>query len=128
VQLQVDIKQFSDFYSGKSEIISVLYNLISNAIKYADHSKQKPFVRTSIFVGDTEATITISDNGIGIQEELLEDIFNFNYQVKSNESSGAGIGLYLVKKDIDSISGDLEVKSSIGEGTVFTIRIPDLNR
>lgn len=126
VQMQVDIKQFNVFYSGKSEIVSILSNLISNAIKYADHEKQKPFVRISVFVSDTEATITVSDNGIGIQNELLDDIFNLNYQIKSQGNAGAGIGLYLVKKDIDLISGKLEVKSVIAGGTVFSIRLPDL--
>ena len=72
-----------------------------------------------------ECLISISDNGIGIQQENLPHIFEMFYRA-TDSSSGSGIGLYIVKNAIEKLEGKIEIESYYGEGTTFTIWLPAL--
>ena len=68
-----------------------------------------------------KVVITISDNGIGIPKDKLEQIFEPNFTTKN---SGMGLGLTMVKKMIEEYKGEISVKSDEGKGTKFTIILP----
>ena len=71
--------------------------------------------------------ISVSDNGIGIPQDSIERIFERFYRVdksRSRESGGTGLGLSIVKNGVERMGGEVSVKSSLGEGSVFTIILP----
>ena len=102
----------------------ILYNLTENAIKYTPeggtiHIKARQ-------EGD-RATITVTDNGIGIAPTDLPRIFDRFYRVdkaRARKSGGNGIGLSLVKFLVELFDGTIDVKSQIGQGTTFTLTFP----
>lgn len=99
----------------------VWINIIENAIKY---SNQNGMLAISVKNNGEEIIVKIKDNGIGIEEEELEHIFNKFYKIdKSASSPGNGLGLALAKKIVDLHEGKIEVKSKINEGTEFTIEL-----
>ena len=100
-------------------------NLISNAIKYADPEKEKAFISISVKVAQGMLSLIFEDNGIGIQQKHQAKIFNMFY-VTTHHNKGSGIGLYLVKEMINKLDGEINVNSSNGEGSVFSIKIPTL--
>jgi len=102
----------------------VMLNLLSNAIKFTDDSG-------SIFVTigevENEITISIKDTGIGMQEDMLEKIFDRFGQVSpllTRNHEGSGIGLSLVKSIVESHGGRISVKSEYGNGAEFIINMP----
>ena len=101
----------------------VLANLIGNAIKYAGQGCEV-FVKT--WDDESWVYIEISDNGKGISEEEIENIFEKFYRVKNDDShkiKGSGLGLYLVKYFIELHQGSIEAKSKLGEGTTFLVTL-----
>ncbi|MNX54327.1 Autoinducer 2 sensor kinase/phosphatase LuxQ [compost metagenome] len=124
VEFKIEISDEASFYSDKNRLITILNNLISNAIRYQNSQIQNPFVNIKIETSPTETNIFIQDNGIGIDEESQSKIFNMFYRV-SQESVGSGLGLYIVKEAVNKLNGDIKVKSQIGEGTTFLIKIPN---
>lgn len=113
------------FMSDKWRINEIFRNLIANTIKYQDRSKSKSKLNVSINADEKECSITISDNGIGIQEESLPHIFEMFYRA-TDSSKGSGIGLYIVKNAVEKLNGYIEIDSEYGKGTTFSIWIPSL--
>jgi signal transduction histidine kinase len=110
--------------ADRDKISQVIINLISNAVKFTDAGGD-----ISIDVEDDgdNAVISISDTGIGISEEDLPHIFERFYRADASRSrltGGSGIGLTIAKAIIDAHKGTIVVESRIGEGTVFTIKLP----
>jgi len=114
-----------ELYADKIHITNVIYNLIDNALKY---SSQRPSVINLQLSEDSNyVQIVVSDNGIGIPEEYLDQIFNKFFRVpKGNEHSvkGYGLGLNYVSKIITQHNGRISATSKEGKGTSFTISLP----
>ena len=109
-----------DVYFNSAYLESVLLNLTSNAIKYADDKKQS-FVKFYIEPNDKEKILVIEDNGLGIDLEKYNDqIFGLYKTFHSNKDS-KGIGLHITKNQIEAMNGKIEVSSEIGVGTIFKI-------
>ena len=99
---------------------SVLLNLTSNAIKYAD-DKKKSFVKFYVEPNSESKILVIEDNGLGIDLDKYKDqIFGLYKTFHSNEDS-KGVGLHITKNQIEAMNGKIEVTSKIGIGTVFKI-------
>ncbi len=113
------------FHSDEYRLSVVLENLLSNSIKYIDSKKSNSFLDISLIVSEIEAEIKFRDNGIGIEKTLIPKIFNMFFR-GTERSEGAGLGLYIVKETVDKLKGAISVSSTLGEGTVFTVRIPNL--
>ncbi|UPT69787.1 MAG: PAS domain S-box protein [Flavobacterium sp. JAD_PAG50586_2] len=97
---------------------SILFNLISNAIRYS-HKDRKPEI--VITFDEAANSLTIKDNGIGIDlDKNGEKLFGM-YKTFNNNPDSKGIGLFLVKNQIDAMGGTISVKSKLNEGTSFTI-------
>ncbi|MFN3404571.1 MAG: ATP-binding protein [Cytophagaceae bacterium] len=104
---------------NKADLKSILYNLISNSIKYRSPLRN-PFVR--IFIRSTEehTIISIIDNGLGIPEENQNKIFQM-FKRAHDHVEGSGIGLYIVKRTVEKYGGFIEVISQENKGTEFKI-------
>ena len=112
-----------EIFNYKSYFEQILLNLISNAIKYND--KPKVIITIAIEVVDNYCYLTIKDNGIGIEADKIDhifDMFNTLDKVDRFNNTGTGIGLSTVKNLVERIEGTINVTSTIGEGTVFTIK------
>jgi PAS domain S-box-containing protein len=122
------IKNFrlhAPFYSDYSRLLMIFNNIIANAVRYRDHWKQDSFLEIDILATEEKAVIRFSDNGIGIADEYLDKVFKMFFRA-SADSKGSGLGLYIVKSAVDKLNGKIEVQSKIGDGTVFTVEIPNL--
>ena len=124
IKIVKNINKEAEFVSDLKRIEIVFNNLISNAIKYHNIQQDAPFISISITQNYKEAIIEISDNGMGVESNHIEHIFNMFYRASSN-SKGSGLGLYIVKDAIGKLKGNIEVSSEIGKGTSFKITIPN---
>jgi signal transduction histidine kinase len=105
-------------------ITTVLRNLISNAIKFTPLNGK---VEISTRVNQKQIVISISDNGVGINKEVLPFLFQLNAQVKTlgtENESGSGLGLILCKEFVDKHGGQIWVESTEGKGSTFTFSLP----
>jgi signal transduction histidine kinase len=120
ILVEEDVPLFSDAH----RLIVIFNNLVSNAIKYRAVTKERQFIRINVRVTRTDAFIVFEDNGIGISEDFLPKIFDMFFRATS-KSEGAGLGLYIVKEAIDKLAGSIQVRSNVGDGTTFEIRLPN---
>ncbi len=109
--------------TDKSRLKVVLSNIISNAIKYHNLRQEDPTVQITSSQFESTVSISIKDNGIGIQEEAREKIFDMFYRA-SDRAGGSGLGLYIVKEIVEKLEGSITVNSVFGVGTTFEVRIP----
>jgi signal transduction histidine kinase len=112
------------FYSDPLRVKTIVANLLSNAIKYSDPTKMRKYIQVSAHVFSDWLFLTIEDNGIGIDTEHQEKIFDLFYRV-SADRKGTGLGLYIVKDTIDRLHGKIYVRSKRGEGSSFTLTLPN---
>lgn len=125
-QLNAEVKtNFSaadEIFTVKSYLNSILYNLISNALKYRDPNRK---CLIEVESGKTENYIylQVSDNGIGFDVEKNKDKLFGLYKRFHAHIEGKGIGLYLVKVQAETLGGWVEVESEVGKGTTFTVFI-----
>ncbi|MVN21242.1 hybrid sensor histidine kinase/response regulator [Mucilaginibacter arboris] len=117
------VEQNETFRTDEMSLKIILSNLLSNAFKYQKKHNRNKLVELAIQVRRGIATLQIKDNGIGIQEKHIDDIFNMFYRATAEEV-GSGIGLYNVKDAVAKIGGEIKVTSVFDEGTTFLITIP----
>ncbi|MCF6223306.1 MAG: response regulator [Flavobacteriaceae bacterium] len=121
-----------DINIDPNKVENILYNLISNAIKY---TKEKGTVSVKLKIIDgsfkkinqRKFIIQVSDTGIGIPKDQLKLIFNRFYIIessKSNYTTDSGIGLALIKALVEFLQGKISVKSKENSGSIFTVEIP----
>lgn len=108
--------------SDALKIKQILSNILSNAIKYTINGK----VHFIVSKDENSMTFNISDEGIGIPQDKLDEIFKPFSRIDNNESliEGSGFGLFVVKGLIDLLNGKINVNSEVGKGSSFTIKIP----
>ena len=108
--------------SDALKIKQILSNLLSNAIKYTI----KGNVNFSVCCNEKEIIFNIIDEGIGIPQDKLNDIFKPFSRIDNKESiiEGNGFGLFVVKGLIDLLNGEIEVKSELDKGSHFVVKIP----
>ena len=112
------------FLSNQPIMESIFQNMIENAIKYQDFEKES-YLRIEITEDQSGIRLLFRDNGIGIAPSMQEKIFEI-YCRATQESTGSGLGLYLVKTGVEKLKGRIEVKSEPGNGTEFVIILPRL--
>lgn len=120
--IRTNISRLPVLYTVRSYLYSILYNLITNAVKY--RSKATPVITITSYPENDQAVLTIEDNGMGMDvERFREKIFNL-YQRFHTHIPGKGLGLYLVKTQVIALQGTIGVESTPGKGTRFTIHLP----
>ena len=109
---------------SEQALSQIIRNIFENAILY---NEQKPIIQTFITSVDSTIHITIKDNGIGIAEEHLPNIFNRFYRAdesRHNEHGGTGLGLSITKMLADKYDIKIAINSRLNEGTSFMLEIP----
>jgi PAS domain S-box-containing protein len=119
-----EVHSSSAFFSDNIRLRTIVGNILSNAIKYSDPQKDQPFINITISTDEEVCEIRFSDNGIGIEEQYLRKIFDIFFR-GTTKSEGSGLGLFIVKDTIDRLKGTIEVKSKLGFGSEFIIRLPN---
>jgi PAS domain S-box-containing protein len=113
-------------YSDAERLRVVLNNLLSNANRYYDEKKPNPYVLIKANITREEAVIEVVDNGIGIEPQVQDKVFNMFFRA-SERSTGSGLGLYIVKETVEKLKGKITVSSELGKGTTFYVRLPNLH-
>lgn len=106
----------------RANLRSIIYNLLSNAVKYGA-SDRPLLVEVSNYLQDDHVVLSVKDNGMGLTLDQLKNLFTmFNRMHQHVE--GIGIGLYSIKKMVESSGGKIDVKSEKGKGTEFLVYLP----
>lgn len=112
----------SEIYGIKVYMQSIIHNLLSNAIKYK-HDRRNLVIDIKTYTRDENFYLVFTDNGLGVNIENLYKIFGL-YQRMHTHVGGKGLGLYLVKTQVEAMNGKIDVESEVNQGTSFTISIP----
>ncbi len=126
--------QYTDL-TGKDEIVSIdrkrihqaIRNIISNAVKYGPRKNLS--LQTSLYKKGELICLDIRDNGPGIPEDKLPKIFDRFYRIDSERTKdllSTGLGLSIAKELVEAHGGSIQVDSTVGEGTCFTVMLPGL--
>ncbi|MCB9225950.1 MAG: HAMP domain-containing histidine kinase [Chitinophagales bacterium] len=112
-----------EIYADKLHFNNIMYNLLDNALKYNDKT---PIVNLSVENRGAKTIIKIKDNGIGIDEKHIKQVFNKFYRVPTgnvHNVKGFGLGLFYVKQVVDKHNWKIKINSKKGEGTTINIEI-----
>lgn len=119
ITLNLDIEDNVIFKTDESYMEIVFNNLISNAVKFTDNLGE---ISISLVKDEKSIVFRITDTGCGMSKETGEHIFDKFYQGdSSHHREGNGLGLALVKQVIDTIGGSIDVESTLGVGSTFTV-------
>jgi len=113
-----------ELFSDRIRMRTIVTNMVSNAIKYRDSKKENPFIKIVARVDRKYCDICFEDNGIGIEPVYQQKIFDLFFRA-TDQAQGSGLGLFIVKDAIERLQGTIEVKSTVGVGTSFSVRIPN---
>lgn len=126
-QANVTVERQGDLFdidADKLHISSMLYNLLDNALKY---SKNDPQIKIEVIAHKEFVELCVSDNGIGIAPEYREKIFEKFFRVPNesrHNAKGYGLGLSYVSQIAKQHAGFIEVKSELGKGSTFSVKLP----
>ena len=111
-------------YGDSNQLYQLFFNLIDNAIKYTPENGK---IWINLRKTDIDVLVKIRDNGAGIDEQHLKNIFERFYRVdkdRSRKTGGSGLGLSICKLIVDSHKGSISVESQVNHGTTFTVTLP----
>lgn len=124
IYVRLEIPRDHQIVTDKSRFSVILHNLIGNAFKYCDAKKENQEVAIRVFPEGETTRIEIADNGLGIAAEHHDKIFEMFYRA-SEQSQGSGLGLYIVRETLTRLNGTIQLKSALGQGSTFTLRLPN---
>lgn len=113
--------------SDRLELHRVFTNLLGNAIKFTDNGSVTVRLRNSPKTSEGHQSwvvIEVEDTGFGISPEDQKQLFE-RFRQGSHKRSGSGLGLYLSKRILEAHQGTIKVKSELGKGTLFTVKLPN---
>lgn len=125
-QLSLETRDKIDVYADYDRFVQIMVNVIQNAIQFTSDGK----ITILIEKGYLETIIKISDTGIGMSEEQIQNIWDRYYKVdpsrKNTKYGESGLGLPIVQQLVRLHKGKIIVDSQLGKGTTFTISFPDV--
>ena len=124
VRLTADVRGACDAMASTDMLYRCVLNLVDNAVK---HSGEGATVAIDAGCGGEQVWIRVRDDGPGIPREDLEHVFERFYRVDRSRvrgRGGSGLGLAIVRELMDSMGGSVEVESTPGQGSTFTLRLP----
>lgn len=122
--IDTEINQQNAFKGDPYRLRIILSQLISNAIKFKKEDQESARIKVRISADLDEARVEVEDSGVGILKEHMHKVFQIFFKSNDNRS-GSGIGLYIVKEALDKMGGSIAVESKPGDGTLFSIKIPN---
>jgi PAS domain S-box-containing protein len=123
VNIHTNIDLEKTLISKKNRLVLIIENLISNAIKYQDTEKKKPFLKISVLENKNHVELIVEDNGLGIPERNQKQLFSMFKRFHPKVSFGSGLGLYMLKKSVDIINSRI-IFENTGQGSKFKVMIP----
>lgn len=123
VSFEIDFSAINQINSIKSYIYSIFYNLISNSIKYRRPDVQ-PVIKIKSSIVDNQILLVFSDNGLGIDLKKNKDTVFGLYKRFHSHTEGKGMGLFMVKTQIETLGGKIHIASEPNKGTQFKIELP----
>ena len=122
-----NVEEIISVWFDSKQLQKVIFNLLSNAFKYTPN---KGSIRVEVRMLASQAIVSVCDTGVGIPEEHISKIFERFYQTDNSSSFtlGTGIGLALAKGIMNMHHGKIDVESTVGKGTKFTLSLPLGNR
>ncbi|MCF0041457.1 PAS domain S-box protein [Dyadobacter fanqingshengii] len=120
VQVVTDFKSACELFTLKTYLYSIFHNLISNSIKY-HQAGLNPFIEISSSVSDGKLTLSFKDNGMGIDLPKKRDQLFGLYKRFHHHVEGKGMGLFMVKTQVEILGGTISVFSEVNKGTEFFI-------
>mgnify|MGYP002733596132 FL=1 len=123
-RVKVKVAHNTTVYADELALKRILDNLLSNSLQYTPEEKE---VTVHVNETKTDTIFTIADQGTGIPQEKMDNLFERYYRGTNTttDAEGTGLGIAITKQLIDLHNGDISVKSS-KDGTVFTIRLPKM--
>jgi signal transduction histidine kinase len=136
VELALDIfnEDYIEFKSSKEEIISkldrtqlirIITNLVKNAIQSIPEEQETKRILVSVKENEDNVIISVKDNGVGIEADNREHIFEPKFTTKT---SGMGLGLGIIKNIIENYKGTITFETKLGKGTTFTVSLPIIKK
>jgi len=116
-----DFSEVPSVVFSRKNLRSILYNLISNSIKYSSPDR-KPLIQVKTAKAGDCYLLTVEDNGLGIGAKNHEKVFDMFSRMHSHVE-GTGVGLAIVKRIVEICDGKIEFSSEVGKGTVFKVHI-----
>jgi signal transduction histidine kinase len=123
VHFKKEIQPNLVFYSEWTLLNAILQNLIENAIKYSRDNS--PYVNIRVHQLHNQVVLEVKDNGQGIPTKHQSRIFEMFFRATDN-ASGSGLGLYILKRSVDRLQGTIELKSEVNQGSTFTVKLPQV--
>ncbi|MFC3881904.1 hybrid sensor histidine kinase/response regulator [Algoriphagus namhaensis] len=123
--ISFNLDQGAEFFSDDSKIRVILNNLFSNAVQFQSQTQERKIIKLDIHVSESQAQIVIQDNGIGIDEKYIKDVFNLFIRA-TQRNVGTGLGLYMVKEAVLLLGGDIQIDSKLDEWTKVVVTLPSL--
>ena len=105
----------------RTQLVRIITNLVKNAIQSIPEQQAEKAILVAVQRAENKVNITVKDNGIGIEDENCERIFEPKFTTKS---SGMGLGLGIIKNIIENYKGTITFESQLGAGTTFTVSLP----
>ncbi len=124
IDISVTINQTTSYVNDEFRLQVIISYLLSNAIKYQRGTEKNKKIDIAMVISEDSLKFTITDNGIGISEQYKEHIYKMFYRA-TTQSTGSGIGLYIVKETLSKIDGTIKMTSVEHAGTTFEIEIPN---
>ncbi|NML63839.1 PAS domain-containing protein [Hymenobacter sp. RP-2-7] len=121
-ELVLDVQDSPPVLCSEKNLRGVIYNLLSNALKYRSPDRPPRVVLRACPAGDY-VRLSVEDNGLGLDAASQQKLFGM-FQRLHAHVEGAGIGLYMVKKLVENVGGRVEVASELGVGSTFTVYLP----
>jgi len=125
IELKSNVADIS-VQSDKNALMTVLRNLIDNALKYTDENGE---VTVLAHQTDNKVELLVKDNGRGIAQEQIPKLFLLTKEKSTRgtaDEKGTGLGLHIVKDLVEKCKGTIEVESTLGHGTTFTLALPSI--
>lgn len=126
ITLNCQIAENTSIFADKNLIMSVLRNLLGNAIKFTPHNGT---ISLTVKQSPQDSVITVSDTGVGIPPDLINKLFKSNSHISTkgtDKEAGNGLGLIICREFVEKMGGMIQVSSQPGQGSVFTFTIPNI--
>jgi signal transduction histidine kinase len=122
-QVQVAIPEECTLLFSEKNLRSVVYNLLSNALKYR-HPDRTPVVQVTYRAEAKYQVLEVQDNGLGLDLKQGQEKLFAMFQRLHTHVEGSGVGLYMVKKMVENAGGYIEVRSEPNQGATFSVYFP----
>jgi signal transduction histidine kinase len=120
----IKVPENASIISDKYSLLSIVQNIAENAIKYRDVEKEKSFLSVTLQQTSQYNTLIFEDNGVGVNENYLSKMFQMFYRANSDLPDGAGLGLYIVKQNVERLGGKISFTSREKEFTRIEVKFP----